>query len=171
MGGGLTDPSHATQKEALIAMTINSAVDSATNPHSARINTRLAGYRDEDYFGFQPTTRDSLPDPTPLIENLAKSVMEILAGARDLDQISRWVSDDVYRTLQIRVHASARARAVKKIPAYRPAISLGSTIVTYPVDDACEAVAIIHGRARSRAVAIRLQGLDGRWRATAIHVL
>jgi hypothetical protein len=34
-----------------------------------------------------------------------------------------------------------------------------------------EAVVIVCGRARTRAVAIRLEGLDSRWRATAINVL
>jgi hypothetical protein len=34
-----------------------------------------------------------------------------------------------------------------------------------------EAVVVVHNRARSRAVAIRLEGLDRRWRATAISVL
>jgi hypothetical protein len=34
-----------------------------------------------------------------------------------------------------------------------------------------EAVVIVRGRARTRAVALRLEGLDQRWRATAINVL
>jgi hypothetical protein len=34
-----------------------------------------------------------------------------------------------------------------------------------------EAVVIVRGRARVRAVALRLEGLDRRWRATAINVL
>lgn len=151
-------------------MSLNNAVDKKPNKPRA-INTRLASYNDEDYFGFQRTMRHELPDPMPLVENLGRSVMEILAGARELDQVARWVSDDVYRNLQTRVLASARARAVKKLAAYRPTFTLGRTIVTFPVDDACEAVVIVHGRARTRSIAIRLQGLDGRWRATAIHVL
>jgi len=34
-----------------------------------------------------------------------------------------------------------------------------------------DGVVIVRGRARTRAVAIRLEGLDGRWRATAVNVL
>ena len=135
------------------------------------VNTRLASYNDEDYFGPQKTSAADLPDPRPLAENLARSVMEILAGARELDQISRWVTDDVYRHLITRVQASARARALKKIPVARPVFTLGSTVTCQPVDGVCEAVVIVHGRARSRSIAIRLEGLDGRWRAAAIHVL
>jgi hypothetical protein len=43
--------------------------------------------------------------------------------------------------------------------------------VCEPRDGVVEAVVIVRGRARARAVAIRLEGLDRRWRATAIHVL
>jgi hypothetical protein len=43
--------------------------------------------------------------------------------------------------------------------------------VNEPRDGVVEAVVIVHGRARTRAVALRLEGLDNRWRATAINVL
>ena len=94
------------------------------------INTRLASFVPEDYFGQQPSSTASLPDPRPMAENLARSVMEILAGCRELDQISRWVSDDVYRTLLKRVHISARARAARKQSVVRPSFGMGSTIIT-----------------------------------------
>jgi hypothetical protein len=135
------------------------------------VNTRLASYNDDDYFGPQRTSSRDLPDPKPLAENLARNVMEILAGARELEQISRWVTDDVYRHLVTRVHASTRARALKKIPVQRPVFTLGSTLVCEPADSVAEVVVVVHGRARSRSIAIRLEGLDGRWRAAAIHVL
>jgi hypothetical protein len=48
---------------------------------------------------------------------------------------------------------------------------MGSTIISHPRDGVVESVVIIHGKARSRSIAIRLEGLDGRWRATAVHVL
>jgi hypothetical protein len=49
--------------------------------------------------------------------------------------------------------------------------TLGRTIITEPADGVVEAVVIVHGRARSRSIAVRLEGIDRRWRATAIHVL
>ena len=98
-------------------------------------------------------------------------MIEILAGARDLEQIARWVSDDVYRHLLKRVVLSTRARQVKGVVASRPAFSVGSVTLCEPTDGIVEAVVVVHGRARTRAVAIRLEGLDNRWRATAINVL
>jgi hypothetical protein len=112
-----------------------------------------------------------LPSPEPLIENLTRCVIEILAGARDLEQISRWVTDDVYRHLLKRVVLSTRARHAKGQVASRPTFSLGSLMTCEPRDGVVESVVVVRGRARSRAVAIRLEGLDRRWRATAIHVL
>jgi len=125
----------------------------------------------DEFFGHQPTSTSELPDPTPLIENLTRCVIEILAGARDLEQISRWVTDDVYRHLLKRVVLSARARQATGRAVSRPTFRIGSTIQCRPRDGVVEAVVVVHGRARARAVALRLEGLDQRWRATAINVL
>jgi hypothetical protein len=130
-----------------------------------------ARFDSEDFFGHQPTPTTALPDPQPLLENLTRCVIEILSGARELEQIARWVSDDVYRHLLKRVVISARARQVKGQHATRPTFTIGSTTICQPRDGVVEAVVIVRGRARVRAVALRLEGLDKRWRATAINVL
>lgn len=126
---------------------------------------------DDDFFGHQPAGRSTLPNPEPLLENLTRCVIEILAGARDLEQISRWVDDSVYRHLLKRVVLSARARQARGQIASRPTFTIGSTSVCEPRDGVVEAVVIVRGKARTRAVALRLEGLDNRWRATAINVL
>ena len=130
-----------------------------------------ARFVSDEFFGQQPTLRASLPSPEPLLENLTRCVIEILAGARDLEQIARWVSDEVYRHLLKRVVLSSRARHAKGQSVARPAFTIGSMSVSEPRDGVVEAVVIVSGRARTRAVAIRLEGLDSRWRATAINVL
>jgi len=126
---------------------------------------------DDDYFGRQPARRSDLPDPEPMLRNLTHCVIEVLAGARDLEQLARWVTDDVYRNLSKRVVLAARARRVKGQAPQRPAFSLGRVITCEPADGVVEAVVMVHQRARSRAVAIRLEGFDQRWRASAISVL
>jgi Family of unknown function (DUF6459) len=135
---------------------------------SKRIRARFSP---DEFFGHQPASRDALPNPAPLVENLTRCVIEILAGARDLEQISRWVSDDVYRHLLKRVVLSTRARQAKGQAPSRPNFSIGSISLSEPRDGVIEAVVIVRGRARTRAVALRLEGLDTRWRATAINVL
>ncbi|MET4583471.1 hypothetical protein ABIE21_002997 [Conyzicola nivalis] len=130
-----------------------------------------APFDEDEFFGVQPATRATLPNPEPLLENLTRCVIEILAGARDLEQIARWVDDDVYRHLLKRVVLSTRARQAKGQVARRPSFSIGSMSICEPRDGVVEAVVIVIGRARTRAVALRLEGVDTRWRATAINVL
>lgn len=125
----------------------------------------------DEFFDRQPASSRQLPNPEPLLENLTRCVIEILAGARELEQISRWVTDDVYRHLLKRVVISARARQAKGQRVSRPSFTIGSTRIFSPHDGVVEAVVIVSSRARTRAVAIRLEGLDERWRATAINVL
>jgi hypothetical protein len=142
-------------------------------PRTAVVHGTAARYLDHDdeYFARQPARRSELPDPEPVLRNLTHCVIEVLAGARDLDQLARWVTDDVYRNLSKRVVLAARARRVKGQAPQRPAFSVGRVRLSEPADGIVEAVVMVHQRARSRAVAIRLEGLDQRWRASAISVL
>lgn len=126
---------------------------------------------EDAYFAPQTCSRDELPDPRPLLENLTRCVIEVLAGARELEQIARWVTDDVHRHLLKRVVLASRARQATGRAVARPTFAIGSTTVSEPKDGVIEGVVIVCGKARTRAVAIRLEGLDRRWRATAIHVL
>jgi hypothetical protein len=123
----------------------------------------------DDFFGVQRTAE--LPDPEPLIVNLARCVIEILAGARELEQISRWISDEVYQRLARRVSFAARSRSVKGASAQRPRIAVLSVRTFEPVRGVVEATVVVQMTQRVRAVALRLEGLDSRWRATSISVL
>lgn len=123
------------------------------------------------FFAPQPATRAELPDPEPILACLTLLVVEVLAGSREIDQLARWLSDDVYRHLQKRVVMAARARSLKGRSAQRIPSTVGRVVVTEPRDGVVEAVVLVHNRVRTRAVAIRLEGTDARWRATAINVL
>ena len=129
------------------------------------------GEAEDEFFAKQPAKRADLPDPEPLLINLARSVIEVYAGVRDLAQLSRWIDEGVYRSLLKRASLAARARAVKRAVAVRPTLTLGSVSISEPRDGVIEAVVIVHSKARTRAVAIRLEGMDHRWRASAINVL
>jgi hypothetical protein len=152
-------------------MTSVPATKRETTAGAAEAHALRPRFDSDDFFGAQPASTATLPDPQPLLENLTRCVIEVLAGARDLEQLARWVSDDVYRHLLKRVVLSSRARQAKGQKATRPSFAIGSTSVCEPRDGVVEAVVIVRNRVRTRAVAIRLEGLDSRWRATAIHVL
>jgi len=111
------------------------------------------------------------PDPEALLRDLAVCVVEILGGARDVEQLVRWVSEEVYRSLLTRALLARRRRQLSAAPAVRPAVRLGGMTVCEPAEGVLEGVVVVHSRARSRAVAIRLELLRGRWRAVAIHIL
>jgi hypothetical protein len=164
-------PATKTTLAKLAALSTASTDEAETDEAEARERATRPRFDSDDFFGAQPATTSSLPDPTPLLENLTRCVIEVLAGARDLEQLARWVSDDVYRHLLKRVVLSTRARYAKGQKATRPSFFIGSTTVCEPRDGVVEAVVIVRNRVRTRAVAIRLEGLDSRWRATAIHVL
>ncbi|NYD66637.1 Rv3235 family protein [Agromyces atrinae] len=115
--------------------------------------------------------RTTLPDPDPLLVNLTRCTMEVLAGARDIEQLARWVSDDAFRHLLKRSILADRARRVKGVAPTRPVLTVGRIMRGAPTDGVVEAVIMVHQRARSRAVAIRLEEFKGRWRAAAINVL
>jgi hypothetical protein len=114
---------------------------------------------------------DASADPGPLLVNLTRCVVEILAGVRSLDQLTRWVTDEVYANLIRRVTIASRSRAITGGEVRRPRLTVGTPIVTRPCPGVVEAVVMVHQPTRSRAVAIRLEDLAGRWRASAITVL
>ena len=126
---------------------------------------------DDDEFARRPSGRAELPDPERVLQHLTHCVIEVLAGARDLEQLARWVTDDVYRNLGKRVVLASRARRAKGLVPQRPTFSIGRVHISEPADGVVEGVVMVHQRARSRAVAIRLEGLDQRWRASVISVL
>ena len=68
-----------------------------------------------EYFAPQPTPRDELPDPQPLLRSLTQGVLEVLAGVREVDQLARWFSEEAYRTLVTRSNLSARARSARGV--------------------------------------------------------
>lgn len=124
-----------------------------------------------EYFAPQRTASVALPDPEPLVRNLTIGVMEVLAGVRDVDQLARWLGEEAFRALVTRANLSARARSARGVPASRPSFQLLSLRVTTPADGVVEAVVVVAGPARTRAVALRLEGWDGRWRATSLALL
>lgn len=110
-------------------------------------------------------------DPGLLSAKLALCIIEILAGARPLDQLGRWVSDSVYAQLLRRTVIASRSREVLGDDARRPRVRVGEPMINRLGDSIVDAVVMIHQPTRSRAVALRLERHRTRWRATAVSVL
>lgn len=125
----------------------------------------------EEYFAPQRTGARELPDPEPLLRNLTRGVLEVLSGVREIEQLARWVTEETYRALLTRANLATRARSARGVPASRPVHAIVSVRQCVPADGVVEAVVIVNGPARTRAVAVRLEGIDRRWRATSLALL
>lgn len=123
------------------------------------------------HFAPQRTSTADLPDPETFLRNISRGVLEIFAGVREVDQLARWLTEDAYRKLVTRANLAARARSARGIPAKRPVHQIVSVRHSSPADGIVEGVVIVRGPARTRAVALRLEGMDGRWRTTSLALL
>lgn len=123
------------------------------------------------FFAPQRTSSAALPDPEPFVRNLTRGTLEVLAGVREVDQLARWLTEDAFRRLVTRANLATRARSARGVPARRPVHTIVSVRHQSPADGIVEAVVVATGPARTRAVAIRLEGMDGRWRATSLALL
>ncbi|GAA2739282.1 hypothetical protein GCM10009867_34700 [Pedococcus aerophilus] len=120
---------------------------------------------DEDLFGEQPTRRDDLPDPRDWAAHIAQALVEVMAGARPAPQLLRWTTPEVYAVVARRAAVSAR----RGMPPTRRTV-VRSLRVCEPADGVAEASAVVVDGGRVRALAMRLVGLDGRWRVEALQV-
>lgn len=142
---------------------------SSTSP--ARVTRPGSALAVAEYFAPQRTPSRELPAPEPLLANLTIGILEVLAGVREPEQLARWLGEDAFRALLTRANLSARARNARGVTPSRPSYRIVSIRCQSPVDGVVEGVVITAGPARTRAVAVRLEGWDGRWRATSLAAL
>lgn len=114
-------------------------------------------------FGPQPTTRSNLPEPRVWAARLVQALVEVLAGDRPVGQLVRWTSTDVYDEV------AARTLPGTAVPGSSRGV-VRSVHVSEPVDGVAEVAALVRRGRRTSAVALRLEGLDGRWQCTAIEL-
>jgi hypothetical protein len=117
------------------------------------------------------TSRVDLPDPGPWTAQLVQAVLEVLAHERPRQQLVRWLAPEVYADLGVHLVASPRRPAPGGPAAGRARRTVSSIHVFEPADGVVEATAVVTGGRRARAVAVRLEGWDGRWRCTRLAVL
>jgi hypothetical protein len=117
-----------------------------------------------DEFGPRPTRRAALPAPRTWAGRVVQAIVEVLAGVRPATQLVRWTTAEVYEQISSRVLAhggdtSGPPRGVVR-----------SLHVSEPADGVAEVCALVRRGARSTAVALRLEGMDGRWQCTALEL-
>lgn len=124
-----------------------------------------------DFCAPEKTPTRALPHPDEFLRSLTLGVLEVIAGVREASQLARWLAQEPFLRLVTRANLAARARSARGVPARRPRNQIMSLRYSSPADGVIEASLVVDGVARTRAVAIRLEGLDGRWRATDVAIL
>lgn len=123
----------------------------------------------QDEFGPLPTPRSGLPEPAPWAARLVQGIAEVLTLDRPASQLTRWVCPEVYDEVRRRVEVRRHANRSGDTSMRRP--TLRSLHVTEPADGVAEVCALVDDGWRARAYAVRLEGADGRWRATALDLV
>lgn len=137
------------------------AVSAAPAPTRRRRGTHDAG----DDFGPQRTSRALLPEPKPWAGRLVQAIVEVTSGARPIGQLVRWTSTEVYDLVRRRSRFIATSE-----PSKRAGAIVRSIHVDEPADGIAEVCAVVQQGGRCRAIALRLEGVDGRWQCTALQV-
>ncbi len=110
----------------------------------------------------QPTGRGDLPEPAAWARRLLVAVFEARAGRRPVQQLSAQLSVAVLNGLS----GEAERRRGKT----GPPVAIRSVHTDEPADGVAEIAAVIQVGNRYRAVAARLEGLDGRWRCVRLQI-
>ena len=127
---------------------------------------------DEELFGVQPTVHADLPDPARWAARLGQALVEVMHGARPPAQVLRWTSAEVYTVVARRGALAARraGQQVRQGDGVNRLVRVRTARVCHPRDDVAEASLVVLDGRHIRALALRLEGRDGRWVVTALEV-
>lgn len=114
-------------------------------------------------FGPTWSSRTDLPPPAIAGRSVLLLALEALIGRRPLGQLRTVTTPGLFAAL------SGGRRPAWCADGTAPVI-LGPVHVCEPVDGVAEISAVARRAGRAHAVAARLEGLDGRWRCTALQV-
>ncbi|MHA3705115.1 Rv3235 family protein [Jatrophihabitans sp. YIM 134969] len=126
---------------------------------------RLVAPRDP--FAARPTARRSLPDPEAWARRLLVTMFEIVGGRRPARQLGALASASVCGAFTT---TGLRTGRLGRLAAATPSPQIRSVHVCEPADGIAELALTLAVRGRVHAVAIRLEGLDGRWRCVKLEV-
>jgi hypothetical protein len=137
--------------------------DPATRPRRHR---RSPAPTIEEEFGPQPTPRDELPEPQLWAARLVQAFVEVHAGLRPASQLVRWTTTAVQEAVVRRPTTGSDLGARER----RHGEVVRSVRASEPVDGVVEVSAVVQRGDRCRAIALRLEGIDGRWQCTALQL-
>ncbi len=127
-----------------------------TVPATVR-DAAVPGWSQDPDVGVRRTATAALPPAGRSGPVLARGLVEVLSGQRPVSQLRVHCSPEVFAGLQGR-------------PVLRGALGHLLTVrVCEPADGVAEVSVVFRRAERVRALAFRIQGVDGRWRITALQ--
>jgi len=109
------------------------------------------------------TPAELLPSARPVAHALVQGLLEVLAGVRPVSQLQRSTTPELFAQLELAV--AARPRTTGARPGTGAVRSLHVQERPEGVAEVCATV--VRGE-RMAAVALRLEGLSGRWTCTEL---
>ncbi len=110
-------------------------------------------------FAPRPTSAKELPDLQTWTLRFGVSVLEIWAAKRQPAQLARWCHHTVYSELVKKVGSQKVVGRIRKLYQCEPLDGISESTLTIRFDD------------RVRSLAIRFEGIDGRWLCTSLTLL
>lgn len=131
---------------------------SASAPTSVACDAVPSWSADADV-GVRRTASAQLPSAGRAAQVFATALVEVLAGRRPVGQLRVHAAPAVFAGLVNRASSALVAPA-----------QLLSVRVCQPADGVAEVSATVRSGLRARAIAFRMEGVDGRWRVTALDI-
>ena len=129
--------------------------------------SRSHGDDDDAFFGPQRTTASVLPDVAAWSHRFVQVLLETVEGRRGVTQVAKFVSPMLVADIERK--SGIRARMAAARTAGQPVV-VRSVRVCELDDGIAEVSAVVRRGARTLAVALRLEGIDGRWMCTALQM-
>ncbi len=117
----------------------------------------VPGWSREADVGVRSTPTSDLPPAGRAAQLLARALIEVLSQQRPLAQLRPYCAPDVFAGLQTRQQPTRTLASVRTVR------------VCEPADGAAEVAVVARAGQRSWALAFRMEGIDGRWRITAVE--
>jgi hypothetical protein len=113
------------------------------------------------------TPLSQLPPARPFAQALVQRLLEVLAGLRPVSQLQRDTSFELFLELEqvVSARSTGRSRASGPRPTRR---DVRSVHVQERADGVAEVCATVRREGRATALALRLEGVGGVWRCTAL---
>lgn len=109
------------------------------------------------------TPSDLLPPARPVAHALVQGLLEVLAGVRPVSQLQRSTTPELFAQLELAVHGRPRGTGTRPVTG-----AVRSLHVQERPEGVAEVCATVRRGQRMAAVALRLEGLSGRWTCTEL---